>query len=70
MFGVCGEESDTGICELGTWWSLIGSIDPVTRRILVVFPFAPLVVGGGILGVVFRNFVEVMSLPVIGFVYY
>jgi hypothetical protein len=43
--------------------SLIGSVEPVTRRILTVFPLAPLVVEGGILGAVFS---ELASLDKVG----
>jgi hypothetical protein len=36
--------------------SLIGSVEPVARRVLSEFPLATLVVGGGILGVVTLQF--------------
>ncbi len=46
------EGTESGMCGLEITersGSLIGSVDPVTRRILAVIPFAPPVVEGGIL---------------------
>ena len=60
MLGVCAEGTESGIRGLEPTagvGSLLGSVEPVTRRILGVIPFAPPVVEGGILGVVFGIFV-------------
>ena len=59
MLVVCAKGSESGIRGLETTAveSLIGSVEPVTRRILGVIPFAPPVVDGGILRVVFMIFV-------------
>ena len=59
MLGVCAEGTESWIRELepARVGSLIGSVEPVTHRILAVFPFALPVVDGGILGAVFRIFV-------------
>ena len=60
MLGVCTKGTGSGIRGLETTagvGSLIGSVEPVTRRIRAVFPFAPLEVEEGILGAVFGIFV-------------
>ena len=60
MFGVCVEGTEPGVRKLDPTskvGSLIGSVESVTRQILVVFPFASLVEESGILVPVFSFFV-------------
>jgi hypothetical protein len=56
LSGFCTEVNESEIRELdptGGVGSLIGSVEPGTRRVLDELPFVPLVVGGGILGCTF-----------------
>jgi hypothetical protein len=57
VLGVCTEGTESTTRELDPTTgvgSLIGSVEPVNRRVLVEFPVGPLVLGGGILGALVR----------------
>ncbi len=55
LLEVCAERTGTGIRGLETTpgvGSLVGSVDPVTRRVPAEIPFAPPIEGVTVLGVV------------------